>query len=219
MSDRRVAKFCDQITSLKPDLILVPGDIIDTPAQHIPKVAAAFRRLKAPHGVWGSTGNHEYYVGLRGALELIEQGGIRMLMNTSVELPGGLVLAGIEDRTAKQMGRPLPEPKELLMSEGSDKVRILLNHTPATADMQAAIDGGADLVVCGHTHGGQIWPFKLLTKLAFPYHHGLYPVGDGHVLTTCGIGVWGPPMRLGAPPEIMVIRFVPQGKQAKVKWG
>ena len=218
MHSGRVARYSDQITALNPDLILIPGDILDTPPNRIPHMAEAFQHLKAKKGVFGTTGNHEYYVGLKDALDLIKQSGIKLLMNQAVELRGGIVIGGIEDRTARSMGRELPSVDQIIRGKDDTKVKILLNHTPAMKDMENAIEGGADLVVCGHTHGGQIWPFSLLTKWAFPLHHGLYPVSDGHVLTTCGIGFWGPPVRIGAPPEIMLIQFVPKTQPAEVKW-
>jgi hypothetical protein len=214
----RVAKYCDQISALNPDFILIPGDIIDTSPKYISHMAEAFQHLKAKRGVFGTTGNHEYYVGLNDALELIKQSGIKMLMNQAVELRGGIVIGGIEDRTARSMGKKLPPVEQIIRGRDDSKVKILLNHTPAISDMEDAIKGGADLVVCGHTHGGQIWPFSFLTRWAFPLHHGLYPVEDGYVLTTCGIGFWGPPVRIGAPPEIMMIRFVPKSEKAEVKW-
>ncbi|RQV94080.1 metallophosphoesterase [bacterium] len=218
MHSKRVADYCDQISALNPELILIPGDIIDTPPQHIPHMVEAFKRLRAKRGVFATTGNHEYYAGLNGAMELIKQSGMKLLMNQAVELRDGIYIAGIEDRTAKSMGRELPPVNKILHGKEEGKTKILLNHTPAAGDMEEAIKGGADLVVCGHTHGGQIWPFSLLTKWAFPLHHGLYPVGDGYVLTTSGIGFWGPPVRIGAPPEIMLIRFVPKNEKAEVKW-
>lgn len=214
----RIAMWCEQITGLKPDLILAPGDIIDTPANQIPEVANGFRKLSAPAGVFSTTGNHEYYVGLGPAVELMKHGGFRVLMNETLELPNGIRISGIEDRTARQMGRPLPAFQSLIPDGDSSHARILLMHTPASGDVQRATDAGFDLVVSGHTHGGQMFPFTLFTKLAFPYHHGLYQIGDGYQLTTCGIGYWGPPMRIGKPPEIMLIRLVPSSEPARCAW-
>ena len=110
---REVERMSAQIMGLKPDLILLPGDIVDRTSDDIMPFADAFHKLNAPLGVFGSTGNHEYYVGLDGALEFCKTAGIRMLMNETVELPS-LMLAGIEDRTARQFRRPRPSPAELL---------------------------------------------------------------------------------------------------------
>ncbi|MBK6766637.1 MAG: metallophosphoesterase [bacterium] len=213
----RIGRWCEQISGLKPSVILAPGDIIDTPATQIRSVADGFRKLSAPYGVYATTGNHEYYVGMPGAVELMQRGGFQVLMNVHVALPNGISIAGMEDRTARSMGRPLPAFEQLLPDDTSD-AQILLMHTPATGDVQKATAAGFDLVVSGHTHGGQMFPFTVFTKMAFPYHHGLYKVGSGYQLTTCGIGYWGPPMRIGKPPEIMLIRFVPDSEPARCEW-
>jgi predicted MPP superfamily phosphohydrolase len=214
----RIAMWCEQITGLRPDVVLVPGDIIDTPAKQIPDVADGFRKLSAPHGVYSTTGNHEYYVGMPSAVELMRRGGMNVLMNENVSLPNGILISGIEDRTARSMGKPLPPFEQLIPENDSSAVRILLMHTPATGDVQKAIGAGFNLVVSGHTHGGQMFPFTMFTKMAFPYHHGLYKVNDGYQLTTCGIGYWGPPMRIGKPPEIMLVKLVPDTEPALCEW-
>ena len=216
--EKRIAMWCEQITALKPDVVLVPGDVIDTPAKQIQEVANGFRKLVAPMGVFSTTGNHEYYVGLQGAVDLMQHGGFKVLMNEHVSLPNGITIVGMEDRTARSMGRPLPAFESLHPADDSSEVQILLMHTPATGDVQRAMTAGFDLVVSGHTHGGQMFPFTFFTKMAFPYHHGLYKVNDGYQLTTCGIGYWGPPMRVGKPPEIMLIRFVPSSEPARCEW-
>jgi predicted MPP superfamily phosphohydrolase len=84
--------------------------------------------------------------------------------------------------------------------------------------MEATTHAGAGVIVCGHTHGGQMWPFNYLTRAVFPFHHGLYRAGSGYVFTTCGIGFWGPPMRVGAPPEIVQIRLIPENEPPSVIW-
>jgi hypothetical protein len=215
---REVEQWCDQIMRLKPDLILLPGDIADRSADDILYFADAFHRLRAPLGVYGSTGNHEYYVGLQGALGFCRAAGIRMLMNETVELPNGLVLAGIEDRTARQFKLPRPSPSEMLKDVSREKPVIFLDHTPDTREVREAADAGADLVLSGHTHGGQIWPFSYFSRMAHPYHWGLYNLGKGFIFTSCGVGDWGTRMRIGAPPEIVLIRLVDESVPPSVRW-
>ena len=207
--ERQVARWVDEINALHPDLVLLPGDIVDHPPRRIAWIADAFARLRAPLGVFATTGNHEYYIGVEPAVALLRRSGMRVLMNERVELPGGLIVAGIEDRTARSMGQTLPTYAQILGPEARSRPTIFLNHTPATEETKAAIAAGADLVVSGHTHGGQIWPFGYLSGLAFPFLKGVYEVGAGRQLTTSGIGYWGPPMRLGNPPEIWLIELVP----------
>jgi predicted MPP superfamily phosphohydrolase len=199
-----------EVMRLRPDLILIPGDVLDFPPERLAWLADALSDLSAPLGVFATTGNHEYYVGAEASVALMRRAGLRVLMNERVELPGGLVIAGIEDRTADRFGRPRPSAAAILGEVVAGRPTIFLDHTPGSDSSRAAVAAGADLVVSGHTHGGQIWPFGFLTRLAFPLHHGLYAIDGGHQLTTCGIGWWGPPMRLGAPPEICVVSLTPR---------
>lgn len=218
VTHKEIERMVAQIMRLRPDLILLPGDILDRASDDILHFVDAFRNLQAPLGVYGSTGNHEYYIGINGALEFFEQAGVRMLINERVELPNGLLIAGIADRTAKQMRLPRPDVVAVLGDAARHKPAILMNHTPETAEALAATEAGADLIVSGHTHGGQIWPFSFFTRLAFRFHHGLYRAGAGHIFTSSGIGHWGPPMRLGAPPEIVLVRLVGPTDAAVMQW-
>lgn len=204
-----VAKRVAEIRALEPDLILLPGDIVDFPPDRIPETADRYAALTAPLGVYATTGNHEYYVGLEASLAFFARAGFRTLVNERVDLPGGLILAGVEDHTARSFGREIPPLTEVLGPEAKSRPAILMNHTPAEKSTRAALDAGADLVVSGHTHGGQIWPFRYLSELALPMNRGLFPLDGGSQLTTVGVGWWGPPMRLGAPPEILLIELVP----------
>ncbi len=214
---RHLDRMANQMMSLKPDLILLPGDILDRNADRIMSLTDVFRRLEAPLGVYGTTGNHDYYIGLKSALKFYNAAGIRMLMNESVELSNGLVVAGIEDRTAQQMRLPRPDISELLKNIPEDKTVILLNHTPSTEEAERATQSGADIVLSGHTHAGQIWPFSLLTRATYRYHWGLYKTAAGHAFTSCGIGYWGPPMRIGAPPEIVLIRLTHENEPRAIR--
>ncbi len=216
VSKNRVERWAREINQLEPDVILIPGDVIDRPAHRMMEFVDVFRKLKAPLGVYVSTGNHEYLVGLNGAMKFFEAANMRLLMNDVETLPGGLLLAAVEDKTASMLKRPIPLMKELLADSAKDHPTILMNHTPSTRDARKATDAGVDLMVSGHTHGGQMWPFSYLSRMAFPFHHGLYPVNDGYQLTTCGIGTWGPPMRLGTSPEILLIHLIGKDEPATI---
>jgi predicted MPP superfamily phosphohydrolase len=206
--ERSLHRWVEAIQAQSPDLILIPGDIVDHPPERLPGAARALRKLVAPLGVFASTGNHEYIVGVEKSVAFLEKCGIRVLRNESRELPVGLVLAGIEDASAPSFGGDVPPVAEVLGPEVGAKPTILLHHTPGTRQTRRAAEAGADLMVSGHTHGGQIWPFGYLTRAVFPYHHGLYEVEGRRQLTTCGIGFWGPPMRFRADPELWVIRLI-----------
>jgi predicted MPP superfamily phosphohydrolase len=200
-----VNRRVDEIQALEPDLVLIPGDIVDHPPGRMADVATALSRLRAPLGVFASTGNHEYIVGVEESLAFLRGAGLRVLVNERVEVPGGLVIAGIADASAPRFGGEILSLETVLGADAKVRPVILLSHTPGTKAVEAAAAAGADLQLSGHSHGGQIWPFRVLTGLVWRYHHGLYAVGDRFQLTTCGIGWWGPPMRLGAPPEIVLV--------------
>ncbi len=217
VSKNKVEYWVQEINQLEPDVILIPGDVIERPPHRMMEFADAFRKLKAPLGVYVSTGNHEYFVGLNSALKFFEAANMRVLMNDVETLPGGLLLAAVEDQTASMWKRPIPPMNELLGDSAKDHPTILMNHTPSTRGARKATAVGVDLMVSGHTHGGQMWPFSYLSRLAYPFHHGLYPVNDGYQLTTCGIGTWGPPMRLGTSPEILLIHLVGKDEPATNK--
>ena len=205
---RLVERWVSEVNALDPDVVLVPGDIIDSPPDRMPEVAEAYRGLRAPLGVFAVTGNHEYIVAVRRSVAFLEKCGMRVLRNEVVELPGDLLLAGVDDPAGRSFDVAPPLIESVIPERAKRMTTILMNHTPGTAATRDAMAAGVDLAVSGHTHGGQIWPFGYVVRSVFPYFHGLYPVGDGHQLTTCGIGFWGPPMRLGADPEIWVIELV-----------
>ena len=138
------------------------------------------QKLRAPLGVWAVTGNHEYYAGLERSVGLLEAAGYTVLRDRAAEIAPGLVLAGVDDLGARrQFGR----------TDQADK----------------AAAGGAGLMLSGHTHNGQIWPFNYLVRLSNPLVGGRYEIGGMPVIVGRGTGTWGPRMRLWRPSEIVRI--------------
>ncbi|RME29319.1 MAG: metallophosphoesterase [Deltaproteobacteria bacterium] len=200
----------DRVRSIRPDLVVITGDLVDGPVAGLAGDVAPLADLQAPLGRFFVTGNHEYYSGAAEWVEHLEAMGFRVLLNRHVVLgegTGRLVLAGVTDHDA---GRILPEhrsdPAAALAGAPAGLPRILLAHQPRSA--HAAQGLGIDLQISGHTHGGQIWPWMHLVRLQQPTVAGLDRVGDVRVYTSRGTGTWGPPLRLGAPPEITVIELV-----------
>ena len=163
--------------------------------------------LQARYGVYFVTGNHEYYSGAAAWVEHLGKLGIRVLRNERVAIgdPGASIdLAGIDDwRSAGMVPGHGPDLSAALAGRDPDRSLVLLAHQPRGVEEGAK--AGVELQVSGHTHGGQIFPFTLATALVYPYLHGLYPVREGNgsqIFVSRGTGYWGPPMRLGSPPEI-----------------
>lgn len=203
----------ERTNALNPDIILLTGDIVEGRFGSVRADVQVLAGLKARLGVYMVTGNHEYYSGLREWLPELERLGIKILRNRHVTLDadkdGGWVLAGIDDWKGDSV-----EP-----GQGADMARalkdvdpqrpvVLLSHQPK-AMIQAA-QAGVGLVLSGHTHGGQIWPFGLAVRLQqASFLVGLYRVGGSQLYVNPGTGHWGPPMRLGTRSEITHITLVP----------
>ncbi len=184
----------------RPDALLITGDLIDASA-----VGAADLEALAdlPCPAFLCLGNHERYVDLDAVIAMVEAKGVEILRTRSI-LHGGLQILGIDDADRKDhVERELPA---IPMHE--DRYRILLYHRPD--GWHAARAAGVDLMLSGHTHGGQIWPFGHLVRRQFPFLTGLFSEGDRHLYVSPGTGCWGPVMRLGTRAEMTVIDLRPK---------
>lgn len=196
---RRIAR----LNELKPDAVVIVGDLVDSEVGALEPLLPVLRTLRAPLGVWAVTGNHEYYAGLDRSLALLEAAGYAVLRDRAVEIAPGLVVAGVDDLGARrQFGRNERAMEQALANRPPGAV-VLLSHSPMQADAAAAL--GAGLMLSGHTHNGQIWPFNYLVRLSLPLVGGRYDVGGMTVIVGRGTGTWGPRMRLWKPSEILRI--------------
>jgi len=193
-----------QVDALNPDLIVITGDLVDGSMDRMEPLIPACEGLQAPWGVWAVTGNHEFYAGVERSAAFMERAGIRVLRDEWAEAAPGLVLIGVDDPTARrQFGRPGADLESILADAPERGGRILLAHSPVGGEAAAA--NGVDLMLSGHTHGGQIWPFGEIVRLAYPMLAGRYDIGRLTVLVSRGTGTWGPPMRLFRRGEILVV--------------
>ncbi len=191
-----------QIEALHPDVIVMTGDLLNE-VQLVEPLVPTLRRLHAPLGVYAVTGNHEFYAGLNASLRLFEEAGFRVLRNASVEAAPGLVIAGVDDLTAGRQFSMPGQSIERALAVRPAGATILLSHTPWNGEQAAS--HGVGLMLSGHTHGGQIWPFVYFTRLVYPHVVGRYTIGDMTWLVSRGTGFWGPPMRLFRTAEILKI--------------
>ena len=200
---RWIADRVAQVERLRPDLLVVTGDMVDRDAELSDGLAPALARLHAPLGVWGVTGNHEFYAGLDRSLQVFARAGIRVLRDEAVEVAPGLVLAGVDDLSARRQFGAANDAVGRVLGRRPPGATILLSHSPLDVERAAAL--GAALMLSGHTHDGQIWPFRYLVRLAFPYLSGRYDLGSMALVVSRGTGFWGPPIRLFRRSEITVV--------------
>ena len=209
INPEKVRQIVGRVNALEPDIILLAGDIIDDDMGRIADTANLLGKLKAKNGIYFVSGNHEFYAGYRDSLVTMKKLGFKTVENSGVDL-GDVFVAGIPDwRTARRIGL-IVAPETAFARAKPEQFRILLSHTP--------FDTGAgnlfDLVVSGHTHGGQIFPFHILSALSNKYLAGLYDLDDGaKIYVSRGAGQWGPQMRFLAPSEITLIKLTHQNKE------
>ncbi len=196
----RFEQVLQRIEQEKPDMLLALGDIYEYGPRR-EQYAAALARVKTPLGSYGVLGNHEYYVGYGDSKDFFRQAGITLLENTAVTLPNGVQIAGLKD--IKTAGVTAQDVAQLLTGLDKTKPIFLLSHTPGLEDTAAA--NGTDLMLCGHTHNGQLWPFTYLVKLAFAHVYGLYHIEKMKLYVTSGVFYWGIPLRFLAPAELVFI--------------
>jgi len=205
---RHVALIVDRLRSLSPDAVVITGDLIDEDPSSLGEAIAQFAPLRPPLGIFAVTGNHEFYAGASESVDLMSGAGFRVLENDAVELVPGVVLAGFHDPTGIRWGasrwRSTPQDFARVLGDRADgRTRLVLYHQPTLLEQFENL--GVDLVLSGHTHGGQLWPFRYLVRLRYPHVDGLYRVGALQLNVCRGTATWGPPMRVGAPAEIVVL--------------
>ncbi|HEY1768037.1 MAG TPA: metallophosphoesterase [Terracidiphilus sp.] len=201
------AAFCRRMVrlagSFHPDVVFIPGDLFDGSRGNLDEMLAPLKALTPPLGSYFSTGNHEEFHDPADYMEAITRAGVRVLANQRVTVDG-LEVLGISYGTSTDPTRARSTLEGL--SPGTGTASILLNHAPIR--LPIVEQSGVSLQLSGHTHGGQIFPFTWLTHRIFGrFTHGLHRFGALQVYTSTGAGTWGPPMRIGSQPEIVVLAF------------
>ncbi|GII22322.1 metallophosphoesterase [Planosporangium mesophilum] len=196
-------RIVDTINRLDADLVTVVGDLVDGSVAELGSAARPLSGLRSRRGSFFVTGNHEYFSGYQEWIPEIESYGLSVLRNERVEIDG-LDLAGVNDVTGAQYGDG-PDFGLALADRDPAKPVVLMAHQPI--QVLDAQHHGVDLQLSGHTHGGQIFPFSYLVRLQQPVIAGYARFGDTQLYVTRGAGFWGPPVRVGAPPDITLIEL------------
>ncbi|MPY37603.1 metallophosphoesterase [Streptomyces adustus] len=198
----------DTINSTQPDLIAVVGDLVDGSVKDLGPAAAPLAQLRARHGSFFVTGNHEYFSGAAQWVAEVRRLGLHPLENARTEMPY-FDLAGVNDLRGESEGQG-PDFAKALDDRDPARACVLMAHQPV--QIHQAVEYGVDLQLSGHTHGGQLWPGNFIAAEANPTVAGLERYGDTQLYVSRGAGAWGPPTRVGAPSDITVIELA--SKQA-----
>ena len=191
----------------RPDIFVSTGDFVDGQLDGVAGLAEILRGIPAPRGKFAVLGNHEYYAGIDRSIAFTRSAGFTLLRDASVTVDDAVRIAGVDDPAGARFGRTGGTGEAALLGDRPDgRFTVLLKHRP---QLNPASGGRFDLQLSGHTHHGQIFPFRLLTRLVFPLLAGDHPVPGGGILhVSRGTGTWGPPMRFLAPPEVTVVDIV-----------
>jgi predicted MPP superfamily phosphohydrolase len=201
----RLQTLLDAVRQAKPDILVSTGDLLDGELDNVMPEAEQFIPIKPAFGKYAIIGNHEYYAGIKRSLAFTQKAGFEILRD-EVRQVAGINIFGADDITAARLGLRKDHRAfdELLASNHDKEFVLLLKHQPFVNEKE-----NFNLQLSGHTHGGQIFPFRLITHFIYPKDYGYFELGQNKLLyVSRGTGTWGPPVRIFAPPEITIIDLI-----------
>lgn len=206
VGEKRLRRIIEKIREARPDLVVSTGDLVDGQTDSMGTLADEFRKLNPSYGKYAVTGNHEFYAGIKHAMDFTRSAGFTVLRGTAEEAGGVLTVAGVDDPAGLGFGEAVIDERDVLKRTSRDKFVLLLKHRPTVMGREGFL---FDLQLSGHTHKGQIFPFNVVTGLFYPIKTGLSTLdGSSSLYVSRGTGTWGPPIRFLAPPEITVIELL-----------
>ncbi len=204
----RLDRIISKINDLNPDIVLLPGDIVDEDLGPVIKqnIGDGLRNIKTRFGVFAVTGNHEHIGGVEEACRYLAEHNVVMLRDQTVKVNGSFFLVGREDGFNNMFsGKRRKYLEELVRDVDKSLPIILMDHQPS--NFEEAVSNGIDLQVSGHTHYGQIWPLNFIIEAIYEVAWGYSKRADTHIYVSNGVGTWGPPVRIGNRPEIVYIQL------------
>lgn len=209
IGERQELKLVRIINEQQPDVVLLCGDLVDGDIGPVLRknLGKHLQEIRTPMGVYAIPGNHEYIGGIQNTLPYLQSININVLRDQVVTLPNGIQLVGRDDRDSRRMGEANGprELKELVRNLDPTKPIIVMNHQPF--HLEEAVNAGVDLHLSGHTHHGQMWPLNYITGAIFEVSWGLKQKENTTVYVSSGFGSWGPPVRTGNTPEVVVFKI------------
>lgn len=205
---RSIRKLSEMLEDLKPDVVLLLGDIVDGELGPVMRgdLLKYFTGPETMDGLYAITGNHEFIGGAKRTIPYIESKGIRILKDEKVILPGGIQLIGRLDRGSfRYFGKERMSLEDLMKGIDHASPIILLDHQPNRLDESEK--NGVDLQLSGHTHNGQLWPLNYITRRVFELSYGYRRKGNSQFIVSSGYGLWGPRIRSGSRSEVLLINI------------
>jgi len=204
-----VEEIVRRTNALKADLVAITGDLVDGDVEQLADAVAPLRNLKSRYGTFFVTGNHDYYSGEVRWVAALSRIDIQVLRNRRVKIGdagASFDLVGVDDWGARNLPRGGYNLERAVEGRDPDRASVLLAHEPA--NFETAVARGMGLQLSGHTHGGQLFPITTLSWLEALRYRGLYTHGPGQLYVSRGVGFWGPPLRVGSPPEIVKVTLL-----------
>jgi predicted MPP superfamily phosphohydrolase len=201
---KRLQKYVQLINHQSPDLILIAGDVVDNNVLplHLENMQEEINQLQAPLGVYMCLGNHEYLSGIEPGLEFLQKTQIRLLIDQVLSIEDSFWLIGRDD----PHGNKRQALETLVAQTNPEQVLILIDHQPWHPG--EGLENGIDLQFFGHTHRGQLWPLNYIADRLFPISYGYRQTGNTHTYVSSGLGLWGPPCRIGTQSEIVIFNLL-----------
>lgn len=206
--EKLLSKIVAKINELNPDVVLIPGDFVDDRAEtlKLEGIGGSLSQIKAKYGVFASTGNHEFINGINGTSRFITENGISLIRDSSQTIENSFTIVARDDGSKVNFtGEERKSLEEIMSTTDKDYPIFLLDHTPFK--LEEAEANGVDLQLSGHTHHGQMFPLNYITKIIYEVSWGYKKKGNTHYYVSCGVGTWGPPVRLGSESEIVSLKI------------
>jgi hypothetical protein len=205
INKERLERIVEKVDEQKPDLVFITGDLVDENVAKLEDMDQPLRHLRSRLGIYGITGNHEYYAGPEEAVKFMRSAGVKVLRNEYVIVDSAFSLIGIDYRYGGKSGEYSQLLNQMISKVDHSLPVICLKHVPD--DLESSGKAGIDLQLSGHTHHGQLFPLNYITDLVYKISSGYGKIGDFQIYVSNGIGTWGPPLRIGVDAEIVKIRL------------